>query len=128
MTLQAGLLAILLAPEAYWPIRRVGAEFHAAADGAEAIDGILAELDADPRRCTEPRRGVRRRSGSRSARSPTPTPVRTHRCSTDVSLSAGPGLTAVTGPSGVGKSTLLELAAGLRSPRRYRAMPAAPTS
>ena len=48
MTLQAGLLAILLAPEAYWPIRRVGAEFHAAADGAEAIAGILAELEDAP--------------------------------------------------------------------------------
>ena len=47
MTLQAGLLAILLAPEAYWPVRRVGAEFHAAADSAEAIDGILAELDSE---------------------------------------------------------------------------------
>jgi ATP-binding cassette, subfamily C, bacterial CydD len=70
MTLQAGLLAILLAPEAYWPIRRIGAEFHAAAS-----------------------------------------PVLV-----DVQLAAGPGLTAVTGPSGVGKSTLLELAAGLRTP------------
>ena len=35
---------------------------------------------------------------------------------TGVRLDAGPGLTALTGPSGVGKSTLLELAAGLRSP------------
>ncbi len=35
---------------------------------------------------------------------------------TGVDLDAGPGLTAVTGPSGVGKSTLLELAAGLRTP------------
>ena len=43
--LDTGLLAILLAPEAYWPIRRVGAEFHAAADGAEAIAAILAELE-----------------------------------------------------------------------------------
>jgi ATP-binding cassette subfamily C protein CydD len=33
-----------------------------------------------------------------------------------VTLDAGPGLTAITGPSGVGKSTLLELAAGLRTP------------
>jgi ABC-type transport system involved in cytochrome bd biosynthesis fused ATPase/permease subunit len=33
-----------------------------------------------------------------------------------VSLSAGSGLTAVTGTSGVGKTTLLELVAGLRTP------------
>ncbi len=64
MTLSAGLLAILLAPEAYWPIRRVGAEFHAAADGAEALDGILAELSSapssSPASTTSPR--VRKRS------------------------------------------------------------------
>ena len=44
MTLNAGLLAILLAPEAYWPIRRVGAEYHSAADGAQAVAGILDDL------------------------------------------------------------------------------------
>ena len=44
--LETGMLAILLSPEAYWPIRRVGAEFHDAADGAEAIAAILTELDA----------------------------------------------------------------------------------
>ena len=71
MTLQAGLLAILLAPEAYWPIRRVGAEFHAAADGAEAIDGILAELDAAA--AAHPATGPERGRGRRSAASPTPT-------------------------------------------------------
>ncbi|HSF99418.1 MAG TPA: thiol reductant ABC exporter subunit CydD [Ornithinibacter sp.] len=127
MTLQAGLLAILLAPEAYWPIRKVGAEFHAAADGAEAIDGILAELDpAD----TSPR--VRTRSleqpPAHSSRGIGPElgvalhgihytyPGAEDAVLAGVSLDAGPGLTAITGPSGVGKSTLLELAAGLRSP------------
>uniref|UniRef100_UPI001F085441 ABC transporter transmembrane domain-containing protein n=1 Tax=Janibacter anophelis TaxID=319054 RepID=UPI001F085441 len=45
--LLVGLTAILLAPEAYWPIRRVGTEFHSAADGAAALDEILAELGAD---------------------------------------------------------------------------------
>ena len=44
MPLYTGMLAILLAPEAYWPIRRVGAEFHSAADGAEALDDVLADL------------------------------------------------------------------------------------
>jgi error-prone DNA polymerase len=33
---------LLLAPEAYWPLRRVGAEFHAAAEGTAA----LADADA----------------------------------------------------------------------------------
>jgi ATP-binding cassette, subfamily C, bacterial CydD len=112
MTLQAGLLAILLAPEAYWPIRRIGAEFHAAADGAEAIDGILAELDAAA--LPTPDGGgevgvVLSGVGYTYPEAASPVLV-------DVQLTAGPGLTAVTGPSGVGKSTLLELAAGLRTP------------
>ena len=36
---------LLLAPEAYWPLRRVGAEFHAAAEGTatfEAADAVLS--------------------------------------------------------------------------------------
>src|ERR1035437_1042146 len=45
MPLHAAMLAILLAPEAYWPIRRVGTEFHSAADGAQALDDVLAEID-----------------------------------------------------------------------------------
>lgn len=112
MTLQAGLLAILLAPEAYWPIRRVGAEFHAAADGAEAIDGILAELDAEPL----PSRADSEEVGVLLADVAYTYPEATSPVLDGVTLDAGPGLTAVTGPSGVGKSTLLELAAGLRTP------------
>ena len=46
MALGTALVAILLAPEAYWPIRRVGAEFHAAADGAEALADIQGHLAA----------------------------------------------------------------------------------
>ncbi len=112
MSLQAGLLAILVAPEAYWPIRRIGAEFHAAADGAEAIDGILAELDAEAVPAAEGGEEVGlllRHVAYTYPQAANPVLVGVH-------LDAGPGLTAVTGPSGVGKSTLLELAAGLRTP------------
>ena len=41
MELGPALVAILLAPEACWPVRRVGAEYHSAADGAVALDEIL---------------------------------------------------------------------------------------
>lgn len=101
MSLEAGLLAILLAPEAYWPIRRVGQEFHAAADGAQALDDF-----------------VRAGDGLGSVTAPEPSP--THRTS-----GWGVGLTAVTGPSGVGKTTLLDRLAGVRRTDRLPEVTAA---
>ncbi|MFV0462835.1 MAG: thiol reductant ABC exporter subunit CydD [Nostocoides sp.] len=123
MALHAGLLAILLAPEAYWPIRRVGAEFHTAADGAEAIEAVLTELGKAPPATVE----------SLGGGAPAPAlPQRGHdvvvtqvsyaypgmqRLVLDhVSFAARSGLTVITGPSGAGKTTLLELIAGLREP------------
>jgi len=124
MPLQTAMLAILLAPEAYWPIRRVGTEFHSAADGAEALGEVLAEIDLTDERqaatdCATcaPDRG----------QPPGPAPVTgmrlgygfpgaARRVLHDVSFDLPIGLTVVTGSSGVGKSTLLELLAGLRQP------------
>jgi thiol reductant ABC exporter CydD subunit len=113
--LYAGLLAILLAPEAYWPIRRVGAEFHAAADGAEAITSVLAELErahpadeAEAPSAAAPMVEVRGLGYSY--------PGHDRAVLDGVELHADPGLTVITGDSGAGKSTLLELIAGLRTP------------
>ena len=127
MPLYTAMLAILLAPEAYWPIRRVGAEFHSAADGAEALDDVISELtptttirrpdtaaapfeavwrpELVPERCSVVVEGVRYGD-----------PGATTDVLSDLSLDLPIGLTVVTGPSGVGKSTLLELLAGLRHP------------
>lgn len=130
MPLGTAMLAILLAPEAYWPIRRVGTEFHAAADGAQALNDAMAEIAvsrivAGVGSCPPPTPG---RPGPQPDVTP-PEPLAvvgervgyrfpgaTTNVLQDVSFHLRAGLTVVTGPSGVGKSTLLELLAGLRSP------------
>ena len=118
--LGTGLLAILLAPEAYWPIRRVGAEFHSAADGAQALATMSTSAATS---------GSSGHRASPDAAVPGPGGPAlvanglgyTYPGSTDAvlegfDLTAERGLTVVTGPSGCGKSTLLELLAGLRTP------------
>ena len=110
--LWVGLVAILLAPEAYWPIRRVGQEFHSAADGATALDDLLevgVATPGTPPAAETPAVHVRALSYRY--------PGTDREVLRDVALErTGPGVIAVVGPSGAGKSTLLELVAGLRTP------------
>jgi thiol reductant ABC exporter CydD subunit len=133
MPLHAAMLAILLAPEAYWPIRRVGAEFHAAADGAVALDEVLSELAQPPTSRPDPptSRPDTAAAPSEAPGAPKSVPP---RCPvgveglwfgypgsatdllSELTIILPVGLTVVTGSSGVGKSTLLELLAGLRQP------------
>lgn len=135
--LQVGLTAILLAPEAYWPIRRVGTEFHNAAHGAEVLDDLSTELIAPPAgRYPTPSVDPDEVSGdpediidggAKSAEDQTTLGVRGvsygYLGNADVlhkitrTTPSRPGLTVLTGPSGCGKSTVLELLAGLRTPR-----------
>lgn len=130
MALGTALVAILLAPEAYWPIRRVGAEFHSAADGAAALVQISSELapSSTPAALGAATPTSPDDAGDRDG-APVPAPAasvtaRGLRYSypgaadpvlDGVDLTAGVGLTVLTGPSGTGKTTLLEVLAGIRA-------------
>lgn len=46
MSLYAGVFALILAPEAYLPLRRIGAQFHSAEDGMTAARDVLDVIDA----------------------------------------------------------------------------------
>lgn len=117
LDLETALMVLLLAPEAYWPLRRVGAEFHAAAEGVATFEQVSA-LVVDEERDGEPAIGWP--DGGE--------PIVVDRLSVvhpGRALPALAGLTAVvpargvtvlTGPSGCGKSTLLAALAGLLAP------------
>lgn len=116
MSLYAGVLALVLAPEAYLPLRRIGAAFHAAEDGREASREVLALLSsaadatpadrrdhtvASPLTVTLDDLGVRGRDGW--------TPRR-------LSAMLRPGeVTVLTGANGAGKSTVLAAILGLET-------------
>lgn len=111
LDLQTALVVLLLAPEAYWPLRRVGQEFHAAAEGVATFEAAHELLDADDATPV-------RRPGALGVDHVTVLhPGRVVPALDDVSLAVPDrGVLAVTGPSGCGKSTLLAVLAGLLEP------------
>src|SRR5205085_1661769 len=115
--LQPALVALLLAPEAYWPIRKVGAEFHAAAEGTAtfaAVSKIVGAQGAVPVRSAS---SAAEPTGSLTVRGlevryPGDDRVALFLPSADI----GRGLNVVVGPSGAGKSTLLAALLGFVQP------------
>jgi thiol reductant ABC exporter CydD subunit len=117
--LQAGLTVLILAPELYAPLRRLGAQFHASADGVAVAERMMALLDAPPSAAA---------SGRLTPLSPAEAPVRLEGVSfaypsrprlvlDRLDLELLPGETvALVGPSGAGKSTVAMLLLGFAEP------------
>ena len=118
--LRAALFVLVLAPEAYLPLRQLAADYHASAEGVSAAEQVFEVLD----------RPVPPRGTGTDVPDPATTglvvdSLRVHlsraataRPSTAVTFDgASPGeVLAMTGPSGCGKSTLLAVLLGFVRP------------
>ncbi|WP_156156681.1 thiol reductant ABC exporter subunit CydD, partial [Microbacterium azadirachtae] len=121
LTLGVGLFVLLLAPEAFLPLRQVGVQFHAAAEGVAATEDVFEILDAS----AAPPTGAHRAMSVATPPSGQPTSLldtgsgirlvvdgvavrHRERRLPEVSFTAEPGtVTLVEGRSGSGKSSLL---------------------
>ncbi|MFJ4538406.1 thiol reductant ABC exporter subunit CydD [Streptomyces tibetensis] len=118
MDLYIGLVILILAPEAYLPLRQVGAQYHAAAEGLAAAEEIFEVLEtpvpasgsADVPEGALSFEGVTVRYPGRST-----------DAVSNVSFGVEPGeAVALVGPSGAGKSTLLSVLLGFVRPAEGR--------
>jgi len=126
--LGAAMFVLVLAPEAFAPIRQVGADFHAAQDGVEASAAVLDVLADDDADAPAPGRSSRSQSGG-SGTDGADTDAVTPATALDVrgltvrrpdvvigpfDLHAEPGTVVVlAGPSGSGKSSIIAALRGV---------------
>ncbi|MCB5275195.1 ATP-binding/permease protein CydD [Arthrobacter sp. SO5] len=133
MALEAGLLALILAPDCYLPLRELGTAHHASDEGRAALaatNEVLSAPEATPLRPAVPAAaagaaGTAVPAGAARAAGPAGPPAvtvagltvsyggRTENAVGPLSFTAAPGrITALDGPSGAGKSTVLGVLAG----------------
>ncbi|MFE4198745.1 thiol reductant ABC exporter subunit CydD [Paenarthrobacter sp. NPDC056912] len=114
MALEAGLLALILAPDCYLPLRELGTAHHASDDGRAALETTNTVLEAPAHQ---------RHTNEQSGAVPGDVVVKgltvTYRARSAAAVgpldfTAAPGsITALDGDSGTGKSTVLGVLAGL---------------
>ncbi|HET9521201.1 MAG TPA: thiol reductant ABC exporter subunit CydD [Candidatus Limnocylindrales bacterium] len=115
LDLRTGLFVLVIAPEAYLPLRQLGLQFHASEEGRSAIAAAFELIDT-PERPPGTRTDVpdpwtsSLRVGDIEVRQP----GRDLLAPAGASLAVRPGeIVAISGPSGAGKSTLLLAILGL---------------
>ena len=115
LDLQTALLVLILAPEAYLPLRLLGAHYHASAEGLGAAEQVFAVLDHDV-----PDAGTASLEANRTLELQQVVVAGNDRDSAaldglDLTIPAGK-VTGIVGPSGCGKSTLLAVLLGFARP------------
>lgn len=123
LDLRTAVLVLVLAPEAYLPLRLVGTHYHASADGLAAAEEAFRVLDT-------PVPSSGRRVGPEPGRTTLTVedlevvhPGREGPVLSGLSFVVRPGETvALTGPSGAGKSTLLAVLLGFVVPTSGRVL------
>jgi thiol reductant ABC exporter CydD subunit len=115
LTLATALFVLILAPEAYLPLRLLGTNFHASAEGMKAAEDVFAVLELPlPERGTGTDLPDLTRSALRVEGLEVTYPGRSGPALRLSTLTVEPGqVVAIAGPSGCGKSTLLSVLLGL---------------
>ncbi|TDD60652.1 thiol reductant ABC exporter subunit CydD [Kribbella antibiotica] len=115
LDLQTALLVLILAPEAYLPLRLLGAHYHASAEGLGAAEQVFTVLDREI-----PATGTALLKANRTIELEhvmVASPDRDSPALDGLCLTIPPGrVTGVVGPSGSGKSTLLAVLLGFTRP------------
>ncbi|MET9414201.1 thiol reductant ABC exporter subunit CydD [Streptomyces klenkii] len=123
LDLYTGLMVLVLAPEAYLPLRQVGAQYHAAAEGLAAADEVFAVLETEPAAAGTAPAPDARRADLTVDRLVVRHAGRAEPSLPETSFEVRAGETvALVGPSGSGKTTLLNALLGFARPDAGRVL------